>query len=246
MDTDVLVALISAIVALVIAGWTAWQGRRDRQAQDETAEKLELLRSDLAAEARRSERADQARDVLDVYRRPLAASAAELKRRLGNIEHNSFLGYASNGDHRAEIAIRSTLYRFAAYLGWRESLSRRLTFLTYEDSDKTKNVTALLEDVGSQLSDSRIKHAGSPRLMLWKDEQRAIGGLMCPTDAPAVIGFETFFKKYDEVFAPWFQSFAADLRMSGIESAERLSKTAQALGALIAELDEEGVFAGRV
>src|SRR5215212_4374863 len=129
--------------------------------------------------------------VLDRYRRPLLASAVELKRRIGNIQTGEFLSHLDSGGRRSEIALSSTLHRIASYLGWREELARQLTHLQYANDDQTKEVMRLLENVSTTWSSSGIDNVdGTPRLMLWKDEQRAIGGLMRGSDgATAVLGF---------------------------------------------------------
>lgn len=108
------------------------------------------------------------------------AAAVELSRRIGNIGANSFLVYLRvTVDHRATVALQSTLYRVAAFLGWRELLVRKLTYLPFERADETRAVLQSIEDVSSQLaSDGLDVRDGVSRLMLWKDEQRAIGGLM--------------------------------------------------------------------
>jgi hypothetical protein len=147
-------------------------------------------------------------------------------------------------EHRAQIALRSILYRFAAYLGWRELLNRDLAYLTFEDGTQTREVLGLLDDLRAKLSSSRFDVVdGQPKMMLWTDEQAAIGGLMQRGDGTAgVIGFEVFFAKYEETFGPWLDSFARDLQRDGVTKSIRLREVVAVLDLLIRKLDLEGVY----
>jgi hypothetical protein len=254
MSTDVVVALIAAAVALIAAvlalAGVVWTAVTQRElSRDQAAANLELqsLKHQQEIETKQQDRQLEARAVLDHYRKPLLGSAVELKRRIGNIRHNRFLGYLESNDHRAEIAVQSTLYRLAAYLGWREVLARHLTYMDYEDQEETKLVVQHLEDVGTQLATDRYDFIdGRHRLMLWKEEQRAVGGLMATQNPAGVIGFELFTEYYDDRFAQWLDPIAADLRLPGIESSERLKHLADSLERLITNLDIEKVYAGRI
>jgi hypothetical protein len=251
MDTELTVAMVSALVTVAVAGFTIWanqrQSARNAVHEAKTQRDLAAFNAQLERQGKDAARAVEARVILDRYRKPLLVSAVELRSRIGNIRSNAFLTYLNAQDHRAEIALRSTLYRFAAYLGWREALERQLTYMEYQSNERTGRVVWLLNDVGTQLSTSGLDVvAGRPRLMLWKDEQRAIGGLMLnPRDAPGVLGFETFVDQFDEKFARWLSPFAADFQSPNAEQSERLEAISRSLGELIKELDEEKLFSGR-
>lgn len=243
MNTDLLIAVLSGAVALTSLGITLWhsnrQATRDRQEHSRVNESLEHLRHDLDEQARRQDRSLAAREVLDRYRRPLLAAAYQLERRLDNIRRRGFLGYLHAEPHRAEVAMKGTLYRFAVYLGWRELLSRELTYLDFENSERTRDVLDRLDEVRAKLSSSRFDHQ---RLMLWTEEQSAIGGLMLTsTGTPGVIGFETFFEQYEESFDEWFGSFAEDIGDAGASST-RLRELETALRKLIDTLDEGTLY----
>lgn len=247
METDVRVAWIGAAVALAVAILSAIAGVIAASSAHRHGRELEDLRHQREEELRRQTEEQEASAVIEGIRRPLLASAVELKRRLGNILTNDFLRYTSGNDHRSRVALRSTLYRFAAYLGWRESLARQLTYLKYPSSDDTREVLELLENVATKLAtDSLDWIDDSPRLMLWKDEQRAIGGLMQAPSAAGVIGYETFDNDYESRFSPWFDPFAADLLIPGIEHGTRLQAVSDSLDVLISKLDEERAYEGRV
>ena len=99
MNTALVVAYISAAVALVSAAFSGWT-------------QLHLTK--------RGRRLD-AKAVLDRYRGPLLDAAWQLGDRLENIRHGSFFDYLSQGSGREQDAKLTTLFRFAYYLGWRES-----------------------------------------------------------------------------------------------------------------------------
>lgn len=237
MNTDLVVAVIAAVVAVATAIFTTASTSRQGR-------KLEKLRFEFEAAARKEDRTLAAREVLDRYRRPLLASAVQLARRIENIRRRSFLAYLGADEHRAEVALKSVQYRFAAYLGWRELLSRELTYLDFEDSGQTKEVLGLLDDVRTRLSSSRFDIMdGRPRLMLWTEEQSAIGGLMLRKDGGSgVIGFESFFTQYEKSFSLWLGPFEQELRSADIFGSTRLQEVASSLDALIRRLDVEGVY----
>ena len=62
----------------------------------------------------------EAKVVLDRYRGPLLDAAWQLGDRVDNIRNRGFFVYLSEGSGRAPEARRTTLFRFAYYLGWRE------------------------------------------------------------------------------------------------------------------------------
>jgi hypothetical protein len=96
--------LISSFASIVVASfsavWTAWLQRR------------------LAAE----ERSVGAKAELDRYREPLLFAANELGDRIDNIRNKEVLSYLGALDHRRELALHSTLFRFGQYFARLELL----------------------------------------------------------------------------------------------------------------------------
>jgi hypothetical protein len=247
MDPGVTAALIGAGSAIAVSVTSAAFSVRSSKSVRHHDAAMEELRADVSRAARRELAQEDAQRIVETYRRPLLASAVELKRRLGNVLHNAFLVYLTLDSRRSQIAMLSTAYRVAAFLGWRELLVRKLTYLRYEDSERTTRLVTLLEDVSTQLASDRLDFEPTDCLMLWKDEQRAIGGLMMEADGSGVIGFEHFVANYETVYEPWLGSFAADLRRDGIDSSDgRLAAIEGKLAALIEHLDDEHVYRGRV
>jgi hypothetical protein len=254
MDTDVLVALISAAAALIVAittaAWGAVQSNKAAKAQDKaakaqakTARDLEKLRAKLAATQRQEARQEKARVVLNKYREPLVDAAADLLSRLDNMTKKGFIGYLDSDDHHGEIARRSTQFRVAVYFGWIEALARRSRYLHFETDRDTREVSKLLAAVGKAFASDGFRDGkGGQGLMLWREEQRAIGGLMQGRDGSSgVIGFEDFMERYSE-FEAWLGPFVEDLRDPEIFNGGRLARIETTLSALVERLDEEGRY----
>lgn len=247
MDPGATVALIGAGSAIVVsvtsATYAAWVSKALRRHDAD----MEALRAEVSRATRRELAQEDAQKIVEEHRRPLLASAVELKRRLGNVLHNGFLAYVSVDSRRSQIALLSTAYRVAAFLGWREFLGRKLTYLDYGDSERTTRLITLLEDVSTQFATDRSDFEPPGCLMLWKDEQRAVGGLMLEADVSGILGFEHFVANYDTVYEQWLGPFVADLRRNGVDSPTgRLAAIERSLEALIDHLDDEHVYRGRV
>jgi hypothetical protein len=229
MDTALVVACISGVVALMSAafsGWTQLQvTKREREGK---------------AEERRSE----AKVVLDRYRGPLLDAAWQLGDRLDNIRNRQFFAYLSEGSGRRQDVRLSTLFRFAYYFGWREFLLIKVQLMRFEDEDDTRVVSRLLNDVTWMLGSDKLDRAWA---MLWGDEQRGIGELMTeqPPDTSSIVrGHAAFYRDYDEIFAPWMERFASDLFSSSAEKSDRLRLLQWTLYGLVRQLDDEGAYSG--
>jgi hypothetical protein len=190
VDTALVVACISAVVALVSAAFSGWT-----QLQVAKREK----------EVRSEERRSDAKVILDRYRGPLLDAAWQLGDRLDNIRRRQFFGYLSEGSGRAQDAKLSTLFRFAYYLGWREFVRTQVQLLRFENEEDTRLAAALLNDVTWMLASDKLDGTWA---MLWGDEQRGIGELMAeqPPGASSIVrGHAAFYRDFDEVFAPWME-----------------------------------------
>jgi len=116
VNTALVVACISGVVALVsvaFSGWTQLQvTKRER-------------------EGRTEERRSDAKVVLDRYRGPLLDAAWHLGDRVDNIRNRRFFDYLSEGSGRELDAKLTTLFRFAYYLGWREFVRTEVQLLRF-------------------------------------------------------------------------------------------------------------------
>jgi hypothetical protein len=193
-------------------------------------------------ESRKEKRHEQAaaRDKLDTYRAPMLAAVDDLGWRINNIRHNRFLAYISV-EERSEEAVLSTLFRFAQYLAWTEIVHGYADRLRFESNEATKEVADSIGKITWILSADRFDRTAeddfrTSQLMLWGDEQRAIGELMRSTDGTP-LGFNSFTEKYDAGFEKWFRSFAAQLKNESAPRTDRLTELQQVLAWLAQQLD---------
>jgi hypothetical protein len=159
--SDVVVsAIVAGAVSLVVTfGKIAWDGRQRKQ-----------------------ERQLAAREKLDRYREPLLTAADGLGSRVNNIRNDGFLSYLGVPE-RQRTAMLGTLFRFAQLFGWTEILYGSFDRLRFERDTSTKAVADALRDIGRLLAVDRVDRtdpadATTTRLMIWREEQRAIGELM--------------------------------------------------------------------
>jgi hypothetical protein len=208
----VLATVVSALVALR-------QSRLD--------ERLARLNHELEMEQNRRaalfDRELRAEDVLTRYREPLAAAAFDLQSRLYNILRLDFFAKFGTGD-RAEDALTTTLFRLAQYFGWSELLRRDIQFLSFPEDEDTRRVAQLQSDITRCF----LRDDYGPALMIWSDEQRALGELMIVEQHGKVLcmGYATFRDRCDDTFAPWRERLRREL---ADESAEARLRDAQHL-----------------
>jgi hypothetical protein len=111
------------------------------------------------------------------------------------------LAYLSPISGRALEAKRSTLFRFAYYLGWREYIRTQVQLLRFDNEGDTRLAAAFLNDITRALASDQLDGQWA---MLWGDEQRGIGELMTeqpPGVSVIVSGHAAFFRHYDQTYA---------------------------------------------
>jgi hypothetical protein len=172
--------------------------RLNNELETERHERIALLDRDLRAE-----------DVLTKYREPLAAAAFDLQSRCYNILVLDFFGKFGPGHERFPDAQRTTLFRFAQYFGWTEILRRDIQFLSFPEAEDTRGVAQLQTWIARGLASSDDDVA----LMIWADEQRAIGERMIIQEHDKVIcmGYARFCDDYDERFEALCRRLLEDL-----------------------------------
>jgi hypothetical protein len=186
--------------------------------------------------ARRA-RKEKAEEVLKRYREPLAAAAFDLQSRLYNILCLSFFDTFGADHERFELAEKTTLFRFAQYFGWTEILRRDIQFLSFPKADATKGVVELQLEISRCLNTSRDHQF----LMLWADEQRAIGEKMIVEEHDKVLcmGYARFAEEYDERFELWCARLRSDLQSES--GHDRLRTVQHKLCELVEALDPERI-----
>jgi hypothetical protein len=193
----VVAALVSVFVALRQSQMSERLTRLDHKLDAEVHRQAVLLDRDLQAE-----------QVLARYREPLAAAAFDLQSRLYNILRLDF--FAKYGEHeRGEDALRTTLFRLAQYFGWTEILRRDIQFLSFPEDDDTRRVVHLQSEIARRFLTDRY----GPALMIWGDEQRALGELMIVEEHGKVLcmGYASFRDRCDDTFAPWRERLQNEL-----------------------------------
>jgi hypothetical protein len=228
VDTALVVACISGVVAIGSAAFSGW---------------TQLHVTKLERESKARERRSDAKVVLDRYRGPLLDAASQLGDRVDNIRHKNFFAYLSASGRERDARL-TTLFRFAYYLGWREFVRTEVQLLRFENEEDTRLAAALLSDITWTLSSDQVDGTWA---MLWGDEQRGIGELMIeqPSGSSTIVrGHAAFHRDYDETFAPWMERFASDLFSHVAVKSNRLRLLQWALCGLVQQLDEEGAYAG--
>jgi hypothetical protein len=214
MEPAIWAALIAGAAGVVTGGLGLYDSRAQARREGQRQERITRLEHELVGSRTDRERQLRAETVLARYRNPLIAATFELQDRLQNLLRpagQSVLVYLRVED-RAELAIRSTLFRFAQYFGWTEVIRREVEFLDLEATSATRTVQDAIGSV------ARVFAADEFGLdfMLWREEQRAIGEQMLSgeTGSLGCIGFASFEDRYDDGFERWLGRIAATLRGS--------------------------------
>ena len=218
-------AVVAGVVSLLVTfGKIAWDARQTKRAQR------------LAA-----------RERLDKFRAPLLAAVDDLGRRLDNIRTDGFLAYLDVRSRR-DMALESTLFRLAQYLGWIEIIYGYSDRLRFESEKATKGVTDTLGDIGWILAADEFDRTDeddftTSQLALWREEQRAIGELMRQEgDEPGCMSFNSFVLNYEGCFSRWFATFASQLKPESASQSNRLAELHRVLARLVRQLDVDEVL----
>jgi hypothetical protein len=228
------IGLGGAIVAALVSGFVALR-------QSQMAERLARLQSDLQTEQHKREamidRGLVAEDVLKRYREPLAAAAFDLQSRIYNVLRLDFFARFSNGSARAEDAVTTTSFRLAQYFGWTEILRREIQFLSFPEDEDTRCVARLQSDIAK----SFLAHEYGPELMIWSDEQRAIGEQMIVNENGHLLcmGYARFRNQCDDTFAVLCGRVRSEIEAPN--AASRLCNAQHLLCELVEKLDRERV-----
>lgn len=240
----VIAAVISGAVALRQASLTQRQAELAdslARSQAESEKQITRLQSDLQIEQHKREalfdRGLRAEDVLSTYREPLAAAAYDLQSRLYNILCMGFFAKWGNGEGRTDDAIDSTLFRLAQYFGWSEILRRKIQFLSFPEDEDTRKVARLQSDV----SRCFLTDSYGESLMLWSDEQRALGEQMIVEEHGEVLcmGYARFRNDCDGVFRAHRERLRQEIGDPSVAS--RLRDVQHLLCDLVEALDKRKV-----
>jgi hypothetical protein len=233
MSTAVVVALISAGVAVCSAVISAFATARSVRLQHSLA--------DRRAEA---ERREASQDIVRRYREPLLLAAFDLQARLCNIVEDGFAArhLSSPDPDEQHYAQASTLYRIGDYLGWAEILHRDLQFLDLGEDSRTHALVERLDSVSRTFANTDWYPRSAFRL--FRDEQRAVGEIMLEPVGGDVrqcqcIGYATFVTRLDtdEAFSRWFRRLGTEISELAKPKAGYLDRPVALQRALIDVID---------
>jgi hypothetical protein len=201
MNTELIIALISAAVAIVSAILAIWGQMKSAR----LAVELEDLR---AAENRRLEREKS----VARYREPLGRAAYDLQSRLYNIIQQKFIKvYLDNGSERERTyAIKNTVFLAAQYFAWTEIIRRDIQFLDLGADDKTRELARLQDRIYSLWQTD----AYGPLFRVFAGEQRALGEEMICDSArgPNCMGYAVFLEETKQTKDQLLNALKADVQ----------------------------------
>lgn len=165
MTPGLIIALISAAVALASAGIALWGQTRTTR----LAAKLENLRRD---EQRRFE----AEQTAARYREPLVRAAYDLQSRLYNILEQDLLAvYYDEGDERERsYVVDNTSFLVAQCFAWTEIVRRDVQYIDLGQDEQTRRLARLQDEIYSLFQTDDF----SRPFRVFAGEQRAIGERM--------------------------------------------------------------------
>jgi len=226
MDIELIVAIISAIVALIASGFTILGQIRLAQFEAELEEKREQRLKKQEAEA-----------ILSRYREPLINAAHELQGRLFNILQLKFLikFYLNGNEREKQYAVENTLYVIAQYFGWTEIIRRDVQFLDLGEIETTKQLSKLQDHICNLFLDSQLGNV----LRIFRGDQRAIGENMIIAEGSTnyCMSYAEFFQNRDENFQYWLAPLRGHLEILSKDLESHSHKLVELQHALIDLID---------
>jgi len=231
--------LVPTVLTALVALRQTREAKRLATLNSDLQANMERLKSELATEQHErialKDRELNAEDVLTHFREPLAAAAFDLQSRCYNIVSLNFFGKFGTSHDRFPEAQKTTIFRFAQYFGWTEILRREIQFLSFPEEQDTRCVAQLQSQIAGRLANSTKDEP----LMIWVDQQRAIGERMIVEEHGKVLcmGYARFCDEYDASFAPLCRHMIDDVHDPG--AVARLGDAQHLLCKLVMTLDKE-------
>lgn len=200
MSTEMIIAFVSAGVALAGASTSVWGQFRIARLRVEMEERRETKR-----------KAEQAEAVLSRYREPMLGSAFELQSRIFNFLKLNLLNdfYRNGNDREKTYAVENSVYVIAQYLGWTEVVRRGIQFMDLGALADTRRLSELQDEICNVFL---AKDLG-PVFRVFRGDQRAIGERMIVEgkDGPQCMGYAAFARSKDADFRYWFDQLRKDV-----------------------------------
>lgn len=201
MKSDIFVALLSAVVALVAASVTIWGQVKVAR----VAAGLEDLR---VSEQRRLDK----EQVTARYREPLAHAVNDLQSRLYNILQQRFLEeFFDKGDDRSQsYVVNNTVFLIAQYFAWTEIVRRDIQYIDLGHDQQTGRLARLRDEVYTLFQTDELGRV----LRVFAGEQRAIGERMVQVGPRGLecIGYGAFLDRTQAGIDDLTRALMADVR----------------------------------
>ncbi|GAB3168279.1 hypothetical protein GCM10027059_30620 [Myceligenerans halotolerans] len=222
-------AIVVSLISAAVAGVSLLNANRTESRRAQSARELAALEAEFKRADRLESRRENLETRLAMQREPLIEAVEDLQSRIWNIRRNGFLEkYAmQEGAHRHELAVLSTLYRLGKYFATVETVRRGVDTWTLEHDPATEGLAVAVREVSETLAADRYGE-----LMVWREEQRAIGELMLHAASHTPIGFAEFATRYDDDFHRWFSALRDEFLRSGSATNARLERLDEELGTL--------------
>ena len=162
MATEILVATISAIVALIAAAITIWGQTRSAK-----------LQAELRREENEDKRQREAKRLITRYREPLVHAAYDLQSRIYNILKLQLINlHYINGTERSKnYVVNNTAFLIAQYFGWSEIIRQDGLFLDLGELDRTRKLNELQDTI----THTWLRDDLGSALCIFRGNQRVIG-----------------------------------------------------------------------
>lgn len=169
MPTELLVAIISAVVALLAAAITIWGQTRSVRITSE------LRRKEEDEKRRREEKKEISR-----FHEPLLYAAYDLQSRIYNLlELDMIAKHYQDGDERSRhYVVDNTAFLIAQYFGWTEIIRQGGLFLDLGGTEQNRKLNAFL----NKITQAWLRDDIGRTLCIFRGNQRVIGELMIEYD----------------------------------------------------------------
>jgi hypothetical protein len=239
MKTELVVALVAAVVSLASAAGTVWSSQRSN------LNSLAIKRLEIDNEVSKAAAARQ--NEIARFSEPLARSAYDLQSRIYNILKQDLIGVyliRSNSEREKGYVVNNTVFLIGQFQCWSEQVRRGIQFIDLGKSGKTRELLRLQDTIYSLWGTD----AYPPELRIFAGEQRAIGEALIQTDnkefeRSECMGYGAFLTTFAPGANPLIDALRADvvsLGAQGIAPATgRLKAIQNALIDLLQILDPE-------
>jgi hypothetical protein len=226
METPIIIAIISAIVAAGSAALSIYGQVKVTRLQDQ----LQRKRDETLKE-------EQAQKLLSKFREPLAQAAFELQSKLYNILKLGLLQayYVSGSENEREYAVQNTLYVIAQFFAWNEIIRREIQFLDLGEVEATRKLSVLNEQIVVLFLSSNFGKV----FRIFRGEQRAIAEKMIQSDNGELfcIGYASFVEAQENEHKRWFRQLENDIELLSKDATAHSDRLVQIQHALIDLLD---------